>query len=303
MGEDVREGEARQVKISVPTREEREEGWRSPGEDAGWRNPFVHRFLLDLLVHKEIHVRYRGSVLGMLWSYVKPATQFLVFYLALGVFLQLNKGMSNYALYLFSGIVVINLFGEIFGNATRSITGNNALVSKIYLPTELFPYATMRVALTHFWPQLLVLVVAGVIMGWRPGFAEIGAFLLAMVILLAFTLGLGMMAAAVNATYRDTENLVDLIVMVATWLSPIMYRIDMVRATVHPWLYTLYEMNPLTIVVQLFHMAFWRFSGGVTEGVGDSMHLWWFGILLSVVVFLLGNIVFGRAKRGFAEAM
>src|SRR5690625_7909857 len=89
----------------------------------------------------------------MLWSYVKPAVQFVVFYIALGVFLQLSKGDPAYAVYLFSGIVVINLFGEVFGNATRSITDNQALVSKIYLPSELFPWASMIVAFIHFVPQ------------------------------------------------------------------------------------------------------------------------------------------------------
>ena len=100
-------------------------------------NPIKERFLLRLLVKKELRVRYRGSVLGMVWSYVKPAVQFIVFYIALGVFLQLQRDTPAYAVYLFSGIVVVNLFGEVFGNATRSITGNGALVAKIYLPSQL----------------------------------------------------------------------------------------------------------------------------------------------------------------------
>ena len=152
----------------VPTAAEQAEGWRAPGQDAGWLNPFLERFLLNLLVRKELRVRYRGSVLGMVWSYVKPAVQFLVFYLAMGVFLELNKGTPAYAVYLFSGIVVVNLFGEVFGNATRSITGNSALVSKIYMPSQLFPWASMLVALVHFLPQLLVLVVGALLNGWLP---------------------------------------------------------------------------------------------------------------------------------------
>src|SRR5699024_960226 len=100
----------------VPTRAEQAEGWRAPGQDAGWLNPVRERFLLRLLVRKELRVRYRGSALGMLWSYVKPAVQFLVFYIALGVFLQLQRDTPAYAVYLFSGIVVVNLFGEVFGN-------------------------------------------------------------------------------------------------------------------------------------------------------------------------------------------
>lgn len=101
-----------------------------PGVGGGLAEVFRTRFLLKLLVRKELKVRYRGSVLGLLWSYVKPGVQFIVFYIALGVFLGLENsprnpgGLPNYAIYLFSGIVLINFFNEALGNASRSIVNN-----------------------------------------------------------------------------------------------------------------------------------------------------------------------------------
>lgn len=295
-----------------PSAAEQAEGWHAPGQDAGWLNPLRERFLLRLLVKKELRVRYRGSALGMLWSYVKPAVQFIVFYLALGVFLQLNKGDSAYAVYLFSGIVAINLFGEVFGNATRSITGNAPLVSKIYLPSQLFPWASMLVALVHFLPQLVVLLVGALLYGWTPGGTELLAFGLGMGILIVFTMGLGMLTAALNAAFRDVENLVDLIVMVATWLSPVMYRVSMVQDTIGgTFWYWLYILNPLTIVVELFHTAFWRHLPSTVaameadprfaaSGVSD---LWWVGVLIAVATFAAGTVVFERSKRRFAQEL
>ncbi|WP_162801529.1 ABC transporter permease [Brachybacterium saurashtrense] len=297
----------------IPSAAEQAEGWRAPGQDAGWLNPVRERFLLSLLVRKELRVRYRGSALGMLWSYVKPAVQFIVFYIALGLFLELSKGTPAYAVYLFSGIVVINLFGEVLGNATRSISGNAPLVSKIYLPSELFPWSSLVVALVHFLPQLLVLVVGALIFGWLPSPTALVAFALGMVILVVFTMGLGMIAAALNAAFRDVENFVDLIVMVATWLSPVLYRISMVEevigGTIWWWLY---QLNPLTIVVELFHVAFWRYAGPVVERVPEDptlmspyepFGLWWAGLLTSVLVFVVGAIVFERSKRRFAQEL
>lgn len=301
--------------LRAPSRSERAEGWRAPGSDAGWLNPLRERFLLRLLVKKELRVRYRGSALGMVWSYVKPAVQFIVFYIALGVFLALNKGTPAYAVYLFSGIVVINLFGEVFGNCTRSITGNAPLVSKIYLPGELFPWSSMLVALVHFVPQLLVLVVGSLLTGWLPSPTALIAFLLGMVILVVFTMGLGLLAAALNAAFRDVENFVDLIVMVATWLSPVMYRISMVHDQLGTSLWWwLYNLNPLTIVVELFHTAFWRYSPPVIEAVSRpdgagllSGHgpfgLWWAGLLIAAVTFVAGTVVFERSKRRFAQEL
>ena len=297
----------------VPTRAEQAEGWRSPGQDAGWLNPIRERFLLRLLVRKELRVRYRGSMLGMVWSYVKPAVQFCVFYIALGIFLQLSRDTPAYAVYLFSGIVVINLFGEVFGNATRSITGNQALVSKIYLPSQLFPWASMIVALVHFVPQLLVLIVGALLFGWLPSLTSMVAFGLGMVILLVFTMGLGMLTAALNAAFRDVENFVDLIVMVATWLSPVLYRISMVQdaigGTIWWWIY---QLNPLTIVVELFHTAFWRYGPRVVEAVpgdpslitpGEPFGLWWAGLLIAGATFVIGTVVFEKSKRRFAQEL
>ncbi|MBB5830921.1 ABC transporter permease [Brachybacterium aquaticum] len=297
----------------LPTRAEQAEGWRAPGQDAGWLNPITERFLLRLLVRKELRVRYRGSALGMVWSYVKPAVQFIVFYIALGIFLQLSRDTPAYAVYLFSGIVVINLFGEVFGNATRSITGNSALVSKIYLPSQLFPWSSMIVALVHFLPQLLVLIVGALLFGWLPSWTSALAFVLGMAILLIFTMGLGMLTAALNAAFRDVENFVDLIVMVATWLSPVLYRISMVEEAIGGTLWWwLYQLNPLTIVVELFHVAFWRYGPAVVDRVatdssltqpGEPFGLWWAGLVIAVATFVIGTVVFERAKRRFAQEL
>lgn len=295
------------------SRAEQADGWRSPGQDHGWLNPLYERFLLRLLVKKELRVRYRGSVLGMLWSYVKPAVQFVVFFIALGVFLQLNRGMPAYAVYLFSGIVVVNLFGEVLGNCTRSITGNQALVTKIYLPGELFPWSSLIVALVHFVPQVLVLVVGALLYGWVPSTTAAVAFGLGMLILLLLTMGLGMLGAALNAAYRDVENFVDLITMVATWLSPVMYRITLVKDALGDSIWWwLYALNPLTIAVELFHTAFWRYGPLVVEATAQDASLvppegplgyWWAGLLMAGAVFALGTVVFERSKRRFAQEL
>ena len=146
-----------------------------PGGGTGLFAVFRRRYLLKLLVRKELRVRYRGSMLGMLWSYVKPATQFIVFYIALGVFLELNRSTEAYAVYLFSGIVVINFFSEGFGNSTRSVVGNSALVRKIYLPREMFPVSAIWVAAVHFFPQLIVLLLGTLLAGWRPSALNLAA--------------------------------------------------------------------------------------------------------------------------------
>lgn len=277
---------------------------RAPGDEGGLLAIVRRRYLLRLLVRKEIRVRYQGSVLGILWSYVKPAVQFVVFYIALGVFLELNKGTENYAVYLFSGVVVMNLFGEAFGNSTRSIVGNAPLIKKIYLPRELFPVASLVVAFIHFLPQLLVLLVAAVATGWRPSLAQILAVLLGILIVCLFSLGLGLMFGAVNVTFRDSENVVDLFIMVATWLSPVLYTWDRVAAATSELVFTIYRLNPLTSAVELLHWGMWFPTTDGTAPLPPNMGLF-AGIALAaaVAVLVIGQAVFRGHEGRFAQEL
>lgn len=280
-----------------------------PGKGRGLVDVLQNRYLLKLLVNKEIQVRYRGSVLGIVWSYIKPGVQFLVFYLALGVFLKLNKGLENYAVYLFSGIILINFFGEAFGNGARCFVGNGALIKKIYLPRELFSVSTIWVGLIHFFPQILVLLAACLVVGWHPGPKELVAAVAAMIIMILFSYGLGLIFGVANVFFRDSENIVDLLVMVLTWLSPIMYSWSMVRDQAPEWLLRLYMANPITIAVELFHFAFWF---PTTSSVDP--HYWhvyphlltlWtpLAIVISLVFVLLGDLLFRKFEGNFAQEL
>ena len=101
-----------------------------PGRSRGLADVFTHRHLLLLIVRKEIQIRYRGSAFGWLWSYVKPLVQFLVFYVALGVFLALNKSIDYYAIYILAGTTIVTFFNEAFSNGTRSLVDNAALIKQ-----------------------------------------------------------------------------------------------------------------------------------------------------------------------------
>ncbi|BDZ45891.1 hypothetical protein GCM10025866_18000 [Naasia aerilata] len=140
---------------------------RAPGSGLGLIDVVRRRHLLALLVRKEVQIRYRGSVLGWLWSYVKPLIQFAVFFVALGIFLRLNSSVGFYPLYLLSGITVVTFFTEAFSNGTRSIVDNAALIKKIFVPRELFPVASMLVATVNTLPQVVVVIVIALFSGWQ----------------------------------------------------------------------------------------------------------------------------------------
>jgi ABC-2 type transport system permease protein len=277
-----------------------------PGRGHGLLDVARNRFLLRLIVRKELRVRYRGSVLGLFWSYVKPAVQFGVYFLALGVFLKLNETLEDFAVYLFSGLVVLNFFGEAFGNAARSIVRNAPLVKKIYLPRELFPVATTYVAAIHLLPQVVVLFVGSLVAGWRPSAEALGSALLGFAIVTVIVTGMGLLLAALNVYFRDFENIVDLLLLVVVWLSPVLYPWSFVREALGTgWLMQLYLANPLTVAVQLFQRAFWApgAQGGADQLIPDLYLRGAAALVVGLLVLAVGQRAFSRLEGRFAQEL
>ncbi|MCQ1945388.1 MULTISPECIES: ABC transporter permease [unclassified Arthrobacter] len=282
-----------------------------PGRSGSLGDILRHRFLLKLLVSKELKVRYRGSVLGLLWSYVKPGVQFVVFYVALGVFMGLEEsprnpdGLANYAIYLFSGIVLINFFTEALGNASRSIVGNGGLIKKIYLPRQLFPVASVWVSGVHFVPQILILLVACLFNGWRPSLLQLAAAGAGFIIVGMLATGLGLLFGAVNVYFRDAENLVDMLLMIATWASPVLYSWNMVQRELGETFFNVYQLNPITVAVETFHFAFWLPTTDGAEAIPPHLLSVWIPIALvvSAALLLIGQLVFRRLEGRFAQEL
>lgn len=262
-------------------------------------------------------MRYRGSVLGLIWSYVKPGVQFLVFYVALGIFLGLEKsprnpaGLHNYAIYLFSGIILVNFFTEALGNAARSIVGNGGLIKKIYLPRELFPVASVWVSAVHFLPQLIILLGACLLAGWQPSVIQLIAAVLGFMMVALLATGMGLFFGAANVYFRDSENFVDMLLMVATWVSPVLYPIQAVLAkaneggTFGQVVFALYQANPMTVTVEIFHVAFWSATSGAQSIAMPNLFIFWLpvGFTISLVVLLLGQLTFRRLEGRFAQEL
>ena len=117
----------------------------APGDQGGLHNVFRQRYLLKLLVTKELKARYQGSVLGLFWSYVQPAVRFAAYFFVIGYVFDLTRGMTNFAIHVFAGMIIVHYFTETFSSGTRSIMKNKRILQKLALPRELFPVSAMLV--------------------------------------------------------------------------------------------------------------------------------------------------------------
>lgn len=278
--------------------------YATPGKSRGLFDVFTHRYLLQMLSAKGVATRYYGSVLGWVWSYLKPAAHFLLFYLVIGLILGVHRGIDWFHIYLFTGIVAVNLFNEIMNNTTTSVTDNSPLVSKIFLPRELFPVSACVVALIHFSPQVLLLFLIALCSGWAFSWGAIFAFVAGLVLTLTFALGLGMLFGGINVLYRDAKNFVDLLLMFATWASPVLYSFEMVRDAAPSWIYHIYMSNPVTVAVELFHSAFWV---PVTQySAPRPAHFEIYALVAFIIAFgslLIGQLTFRKLEATFAQRL
>lgn len=193
-------------------------GTRSSAQDI-WQ----HRELLGMLVRRELKARYKDSVLGFIWTLIRPLTMLLIYYVALGKFLGAERGIPDFAIFIYTGLTAWALFSEAVSAATGSIVANTGLIKKVYLPREIFPLATLGSSLFNFGIQLVILLLATVAAGKVPTGARWSYLPLSLAVILVTVLGWSLLLAALNVFLRDIQYLVEIGLMIAFWASPIVY--------------------------------------------------------------------------------
>ncbi|MFI0450835.1 ABC transporter permease [Actinomadura sp. 6N118] len=275
-----------------------------PGRSGGLGDVVRRRYLLRLIVRRELRARYQGSLLGIGWSYVRPAAHFAVFFFVVGIFLGMSKNVQHFPIFMFSGLILVSFFNETLINATHSVLGNAPLVRKVYLPRELFPVASLLVSCVHLVPGLAIVTGVSIAWGWTPSAGAIGSALLGFALVAVFGMGLGLLCSALHVFYRDTDKVVDIATLFITWSVPMIYPWTVVRDTAPGWALDLYLANPIADAVLLFERAFWWPTTDQTFLFPP--HLTRDGLIslaIGVVVLVFGQLVFARLQRRFAEEL
>jgi len=292
-------------------------GLVSPFAGGGLLDVFRRRYLLRLLVQKEVRSRYQGSVLGLLWSYIQPMVRFCMYFFVIGLILGVHKNVPNFAIHMFAAIVGVHFFTETFSSGTRSIVKNKAIVRKMAMPREMFPVSAVIVSAINTYPQLMILFVAAVATGWRPDPGALLAGILGVAIITLLGTALALLFAGMNVFFRDFQNIVATFTLFTHWIVPMIYPFEKLATSSlgqNPWFYTAYLSNPLTVAVLLLQRAVWlptvlgkgSFPTDVNE-IGypnlpnHLILLGWLMVLVSFVILVLCQLAFQRLESKFAE--
>jgi lipopolysaccharide transport system permease protein len=245
------------------------------------------KYLIYNLVLRDLKVKYKGSTLGFLWSLLNPLLMIAVYTVAFKYVIKIR--IESFAIFLFSALLPWNFLSSGLSMGVTSITENTNLVKKVYFPREVLPLSIVLVNLFHFCLTFLVLVPAMLFFHITPGFAF---FFLVVIIFFQtlFVLGLTLLVAALNVYYRDVKHFLEVVLNLWFWMTPIIWSLDLVPEEFRTFVY----FNPFTPFVKAYRDI-------ILHGKMPSLIITLAVIVIAILFFLLGSLVFQKKQRRFAE--
>jgi len=245
------------------------------------------RDLLRELIARDIKLRYRGSMLGILWTLLNPLAELLVLYFVFGTVLQVT--IPNFPAYLFTGLLVYGWFQTSVNFATGAVVANRELVRRPGVPVLILPIVTVASNLVHFVLSLPILI--GLLLISHVPLTS-AALLLPGLIAIEFVLILGFAypVAVVNVWFRDTQHVLRIALQLLFYMTPIFYKTSTVPANLQWW----YRINPLTHLVDAYRAVLMR---GELPEAGGLTYL----IVVSIALCLIGLAWYQRASYRFAD--
>lgn len=261
-------------------------------ESAYWKDLWRYRELFLFLAWRDVLVRYKQTVIGVLWSVIKPLLTMLVFVFVFGKLAKLPSDGIPYPVLVLSGMLPWLFFASAFSEAGNSLVGNANIISKVYFPRLIVPLSSVIVSLVDFMISGVLLVILMVWFNVLPD-SRVLFLPLFIVLLILAAVGAGLWVAALNVKYRDFAYVVPFVIQFGLYVSPVAFNSNIVP---EKWR-LLYALNPMVGIIDGFR---WSITGTNTP-------LYWQGVVVSVVVVLLlifsGVQYFRATERSFADVI
>jgi lipopolysaccharide transport system permease protein len=261
------------------------QGWSS----LNLRDLWKYRELLYFMVWRDIKVRYKQAILGIAWAILLPVVNIVIFTFVFGILLKQNQSVENYPLLSAVGLLPWGLFAGGLQRCSQSLVGNTNLITKVYFPRLIIPFASVLSGLVDF--SISSLVVFCLVLYYRIPLSWNMLWILPLTILVVITsLAVGLWLSALNVQYRDVQHIVPFLITTWMYASPVAYSANLVTGRI---LRIVYGLNPMAGVIQGFR---WAVMGGDPPG-----ELFVVSITAVLVLFVSGLFYFRRMERTFAD--
>ena len=260
-----------------------------------WKDLWRYRELFYILSWRDIKVRYKQTVIGVVWSVLRPFLTMLIFTFIFGRVANFRATEDmEYSLLVFAGLLPWQFFSTGLSEASNSLIGNERLISKVYFPRMIIPASSVITSLVDFFISLVLMFG---LLAWYKTVPSINLFFLPLFILMAFlaSFGVGLCLTSLNVKFRDFKHVVPFLVQIGLYISPVAFT-SVKAATIIPEKFRLlYYLNPMAGVIDGFRWCFF----------GEETPIYWPGMFLSlgvVILFLLIGIrTFRKMEKNFAD--
>lgn len=254
---------------------------------------YLYREMIFSLVRRDLAGRYKKSVLGFLWTLLDPLLQLIVYTLVFTYILPM--GIENFYIHLFVALVPWNFFSACLAGGASAILGQQDMVKKIYFPREVLPISTVTSGFVNMILTFIVVFVVVIISG--RGLNPLALLCLPVVMIVEYILclGIALIVSSLTVYLRDLQYILGIFVMALQYLTPVMYGVDMVeRSSAGKWLVMMFNLNPMTPIIKIYRQII--YYGEVPE-LGSLL----IAVAVGVVFIVVGEILFKRLQKGFAE--
>ncbi len=251
---------------------------------------YAYRQMIFSLVRKDLRGRYKGSVLGFLWTFINPLLQLIVYTVVFSFILRTN--IERYYLYLFVGLIPWIFFSSSITVGAASVVAQKDLIKKIYFPRMVIPISYVTSCFVNM--LLCFIVIFGVVLISGTGFNFIALLTLPVIMIVEYILALGMamLTSAVTVYFRDLEHILGIISMAWMYMTPIMYEKSIVPERLLP----IFNLNPMTPVIECYRSVLYY------KQIPDLTTLLWAAVL-GIFFLIFGGIVFNKLQRHFVEEL
>ena len=244
-----------------------------------------YRFLLIELVKRDIKVKYRNSVLGILWSFLNPLLYMIVMTIIFGTLF--SRSITNFPVFYLSGMVVFTLFSQGSSGALTSITGNAAMLNKVYIPKYMYSLSRILSNLVTFVFSIIILVLIMIATQAPFSIYIIYAFI-PVILLIMITIGAGLLLATLNVFFRDIEHLYSVFRTMLMYGSALFYPVTIVPEKFQIF----FTLNPIFAIISLFRDSFY-------SGTPYDLFNVLYASIFSIFLLILGIVVFYKYQDKF----
>lgn len=260
--------------------------------DINWREIWESKDLFYYLTWRDIKIRYKQTVLGVLWIILQPLISMVLFTIVFGNFAKIPSDNIPYPIFVFIGLMFWQFFSSVLNSTSNSLISNENIIKKVYFPRIMAPISSTFAHLIDVIPTIIILV--GLLIYYKivPSFQSLAMLPILLIMVLLFALGIGMFLAPLNAKFRDIRYILPFFIQLGMYATPVIYPTSLFGGSMR----YIRILNPVAEAIEVSRLSFFNVRG-------MDWPIFTFSVIVTVFIFLTGFYFFRKQENNFIDIL